>query len=42
LLPPAPEVIQQLRDISGTPEEQGMRFIRVLFPPIGSRATGSV
>ena len=33
LLPPAPEVIQKLTDTSGTPEEQGMRFISVLFPP---------
>ena len=33
LFPPAPEVIQKLTDTSGTPEEQGMRFISVLFPP---------
>jgi pimeloyl-ACP methyl ester carboxylesterase len=33
LFPPAPEVIQKLTDTSGTPEEQGMRFISVLFTP---------
>ncbi len=33
LFPPAPEVIQKLTDSSGTPEEQGMRFISLLFPP---------
>lgn len=33
LFPPAPEVIQKLTDTSGTPEEQGMRFISMLFPP---------
>lgn len=33
LFPPAPEVIQKLTDTSGTLEEQGMRFISVLFPP---------
>ena len=32
LFPPTPEVIQKLTDTSGTPEEQGMRFISVLFP----------
>jgi pimeloyl-ACP methyl ester carboxylesterase len=32
LYPPAPEIIQKLTDTSGTPEEQGMRFISVLFP----------
>ncbi|MBN1939211.1 MAG: alpha/beta hydrolase [Candidatus Aminicenantes bacterium] len=32
LYPPAPEIIQKMTDTSGTPEEQGMRFISVLFP----------
>lgn len=32
LFPPAPEVIQKLTDMSGTPEERGMRSISVLFP----------
>jgi pimeloyl-ACP methyl ester carboxylesterase len=33
LFPPAPEVIQRLTDTSGSPQEQGMRFISTLFPP---------
>lgn len=33
LYPPAPEVIRKLTDTSGTQEEQGMRFISLLFPP---------
>ncbi len=33
LFPPTPEVIHQLTDRSGTPREQGMRFISLLFPP---------
>ena len=33
LFPPASEVIQRLTDLSGTPQEQGMRFISTLFPP---------
>lgn len=33
LFPPTPEVIKKLTDRSGSPEEQGMRFISVLFPP---------
>jgi pimeloyl-ACP methyl ester carboxylesterase len=33
LFPPAPEVIQRLTDMSGSPQEQGMRFISTLFPP---------
>ena len=33
LFPPSPEVIQKLTDPSGTPQEQGMRFISLLFPP---------
>lgn len=33
LFPPAPEVIQKLTDLSGSPQEKGMRFISTLFPP---------
>jgi pimeloyl-ACP methyl ester carboxylesterase len=33
LFPPTPEVIQKLTDRSGSPQEQGMRFISTLFPP---------
>jgi pimeloyl-ACP methyl ester carboxylesterase len=40
LLPPAPEVIQKLTDKSGTPQEQGMRFISVLFPLDWLRSQG--
>jgi pimeloyl-ACP methyl ester carboxylesterase len=32
LFPPDPGVIKKMTDSSGTPEEQGMRFISVLFP----------
>jgi len=32
LFPPKPEVIQKLTDTSGSPQEQGMRFISTLFP----------
>lgn len=32
MFPPSPEVIGKLRDTSGTPEEQGMRWISLLFP----------
>jgi pimeloyl-ACP methyl ester carboxylesterase len=32
MFPPSPEVIEKLRDTSGTPEEQGMRWISLLFP----------
>lgn len=32
LFPPPPEVLRKLTDRSGTPEEQGMRFISLLFP----------
>jgi pimeloyl-ACP methyl ester carboxylesterase len=32
LFPPTPEVIKILTDVSGTPREQGMRFISTLFP----------
>ncbi len=30
--PPSPEIIQLLTDPTGTPQERGMRFIRILFP----------
>ena len=40
LFPPSPEVIQKLTDVSGTPEEQGMRFISLLFPPDWLRSHG--
>jgi len=33
LFPPTPEVIQKLTDLSGSPREQGLRFISTLFPP---------
>jgi len=33
LFPPTPEVMQKLTDRSGTPAEQGMRFISLLFAP---------
>jgi len=33
MFPPAPEIIQQITDTTGTPEEQGMRYIAVLFSP---------
>jgi pimeloyl-ACP methyl ester carboxylesterase len=32
MFPPDPEIIRQLTDATGTPEERGMRFIRTLFP----------
>lgn len=32
LFPPAPDILQRLTDTSGTPAEQGMRYISVLFP----------
>ena len=34
MFPPSPEIIQQLTDMTGTPEERGMRFISTLFPGI--------
>ena len=40
LFPPAPEVIKKLTDLSGTPQEQGMRFISTLFPPDWLRNNG--
>jgi pimeloyl-ACP methyl ester carboxylesterase len=33
LFPPKPEVLQKLADRSGTPAEQGMRFISLIFAP---------
>lgn len=32
MFPPNPEIIQQLTDLTGTPQERGMRFISTLFP----------
>jgi pimeloyl-ACP methyl ester carboxylesterase len=32
MFPPSPEIINQLTDMTGTPQERGMRFIQVLFP----------
>lgn len=32
MFPPAPEVIEKLTDMTGTPQERGMRYIGVLFP----------
>jgi pimeloyl-ACP methyl ester carboxylesterase len=32
MFPPGPDIIQQLTDVTGTPEDRGMRFIRALFP----------
>jgi pimeloyl-ACP methyl ester carboxylesterase len=40
LFPPAPEILQKLTDTSGTPEQQGMRFISVLFPPTWLQSHG--
>jgi pimeloyl-ACP methyl ester carboxylesterase len=40
LFPPPNEVIQKLTDTSGTPEEQGMRFISLLFPPAWLQTQG--
>lgn len=31
MFPPVPEIIQQLTDTTGTPQERGMRYIGVLF-----------
>jgi pimeloyl-ACP methyl ester carboxylesterase len=41
MVPPPPEVIQKLRDTSGTPEEQGMRWISLLFPSDWLESNGS-
>jgi pimeloyl-ACP methyl ester carboxylesterase len=40
MFPPNPEIIQQLTDMTGTPEERGMRFISVLFPGIWLQNNG--
>lgn len=40
IFPPSPEIIQQLTDATGTPEEQGMRFIGTLFPGIWLQNNG--
>jgi pimeloyl-ACP methyl ester carboxylesterase len=32
MFPPNPEIIRQLTDMTGTPQERGMRYIGVLFP----------
>jgi pimeloyl-ACP methyl ester carboxylesterase len=33
VFPPTPEVIRKLTDMTGSPKEQGIRFISTLFPP---------
>jgi pimeloyl-ACP methyl ester carboxylesterase len=40
LFPPSPEVIKKLTDTSGNPQEQGMRFISVLFPSAWLQSLG--
>ncbi len=40
MFPPSPEIIQQLTDMTGTPEERGMRFISTLFPGIWLQNNG--
>ncbi len=40
MFPPAPEILQKMTDSSGTPEEQGMRYISVLFPAQWLRSNG--
>jgi pimeloyl-ACP methyl ester carboxylesterase len=40
LFPPTPDVLAMLTDTSGTPEERGMRYIRVLFPDDWLRDNG--
>ncbi len=40
MFPPAPEILQKMTDNSGTPEEQGMRYISVLFPAQWLRNNG--
>ncbi len=40
MFPPAPEVLGQLTDTSGTPEERGMRYIGTLFPEGWLRENG--
>lgn len=41
MFPPAEEVMRTLADVSGTPEEQGARFISLLFPPLWLRDNGA-
>ncbi len=40
MFPPSPEVLRKMTDTSGTPEEQGMRYIGVLFPADWLRSNG--
>ena len=40
MFPPSLEIIQQLTDMTGTPEERGMRFISTLFPGIWIQNNG--
>ena len=40
MFPPAPEVLRKITDTSGTPEEQGMRYMSVLFSGEWMRANG--
>ena len=40
MFPPSPEIILQLTDMTGTPEERGMRFISTLFPDIWLQENG--
>lgn len=40
MFPPAPDVIKQLTDTSGTAQERGMRFISTLFPGSWQHANG--
>lgn len=40
MFPPSPEVLAQLTDTSGTPEERGMRYIATLFPETWLRENG--
>jgi pimeloyl-ACP methyl ester carboxylesterase len=40
MYPSSPEVLQKMTDTSGTPEEQGMRYISVLFPEEWLKSNG--
>ena len=40
MFPPSAEVVQQLSDASGTPEERGMRFVSLLFPAVWLQGHG--
>lgn len=40
MFPPSGEVVQQLTDTSGTPEERGIRFVSLLFPAAWLQAHG--